>query len=60
MLLLYMTGHSDIGFPVSLVGILLVLRGGTLHDRAHRAAGEPGHVVWGRDDKHRPKWLADR
>lgn len=60
MLALYLTGHSDLGFAVSLVGILLIFRGATVHDRAHREAGESGHAMWGRGDKHRPRWLRNK
>ena len=53
----YLSGHSDLGFAFTLVGLPFVLGGVIAHDRGHREAGEPAHAMWGPDDRNRPRWL---
>jgi hypothetical protein len=59
-LTLFVAGIRDIATVLNIAGLVLMLRGCSIHDNAHRETGDSGHVLWGPGDKSRPTWLARR
>jgi hypothetical protein len=44
------------GVLVLAAGVWVMVSTPVVHDQLHRERGEPGHAVWGRDDRRKPRW----
>jgi hypothetical protein len=49
-----------VGVLVLAAGLWAMVSTPVVHDQLHRERGEPGHAVWGRDDRRKPGWWRTR
>lgn len=55
------TGRDRVvGVLVLGAGLWAMVSAPVVHDQEHRQRGEPGHAVWGRDERRKPPWWHSR
>ena len=56
-LAMYLSGRERFAGALTLIaGVWSIVAAPVVHDRLHRERGEPGHALWGRNDRFKPPW----